>query len=147
VFQSIVVGTDGSDTAHVAVDAAIELARLSGARLELVSAYEPVPAQRLRAEARQVPADLQWMVNPREDVDATLAEAAERVAEAGVEARSWAREGDPADAILDVAEELAADLIVVGNKGMTGAKRFLLGSVPNKVSHHAPCSVMIIRTT
>jgi nucleotide-binding universal stress UspA family protein len=59
----------------------------------------------------------------------------------------YAREGDPADAILDVAEEQKADLIVVGNKGMTGAKRFLLGSVPNKVSHHAPCSVMIIRTT
>ena len=57
------------------------------------------------------------------------------------------RQGDPADAILDVAEELEADLIVVGNKGMTGAKRFLLGSVPNKVSHHAPCSVLIIRTT
>ena len=53
----------------------------------------------------------------------------------------------PADAILDVAEERKADLIIVGNKGMTGAKRFLLGSVPNKVSHHAPCSVMIIRTT
>ena len=53
----------------------------------------------------------------------------------------------PADAILDVAEEREADLIVVGNKGMTGAKRFLLGSVPNKVSHHAPCSVLIIRTT
>jgi len=58
-----------------------------------------------------------------------------------------AREGDPADAILDVAEERGADLIVVGNRGMAGAKRFLLGSVPNKVSHHAPCSVMIIRTT
>ena len=55
--------------------------------------------------------------------------------------------GDAADAILDVAEEQAADLIVVGNKGMTGAKRFLLGSVPNKVSHHAPCSVLIVRTT
>jgi nucleotide-binding universal stress UspA family protein len=94
-----------------------------------------------------VPADLQWMVNPREDVDATLAEAAERVAEAGAEARTYAREGDPADAILDVAEELGSDLIVVGNKGMTGAKRFLLGSVPNRVSHHAPCSVLIIRTT
>ena len=60
---------------------------------------------------------------------------------------TFAREGDPADAILDVAEERGADLIVVGNKGMTGAKRFLLGSVPNKVSHHAPCSVLIIRTT
>ena len=67
--------------------------------------------------------------------------------EAGVEVETFAREGDPADAILDVAEERDADLIVVGNKGMTGAKRFLLGSVPNKVSHHAPCSVLIIRTT
>ena len=65
----------------------------------------------------------------------------------GSKVETYAREGDPADAILDVAEEQKADLIVVGNKGMTGAKRFLLGSVPNKVSHHAPCSVMIIRTT
>ncbi len=67
--------------------------------------------------------------------------------EAGIEVETFAREGDPADAILDVAEEHDADLIVVGNKGMTGARRFLLGSVPNKVSHHAPCSVLIIRTT
>ena len=65
----------------------------------------------------------------------------------GVEVETFAREGDPADAILDVAEERDADLIVVGNKGMTGARRFLLGSVPNKVSHHAPCSVLIVRTT
>jgi nucleotide-binding universal stress UspA family protein len=147
VFRSIVVGTDGSETAQKAVDAAVELARLSGAHLEIVSAYEPVSRARLRDEKRQVPADLQWMVNPREEVDATLADAAERVAESGVEPRTYAREGDPADAILDVAEELGSDLIVVGNKGMTGAKRFLLGSVPNKVTHHAPCSVMIIRTT
>jgi nucleotide-binding universal stress UspA family protein len=147
VFESIVVGTDGSETARKAVEAAVELAKLTGAKLELVSAYEPVSSQRLRDEARQVPPDLQWMVNPREDVDATLAEAAERVGDAGVASRVYAREGDPADAILDVAEELGSDLIVVGNKGMTGAKRFLLGSVPNKVSHHAPCAVMIVRTT
>jgi len=147
VFRSIVVGTDGSETAHRAVEAAVELARLTGATLELVSAYEPVSNQRLRREARQVPPDLQWMVNPREDVDATLAAAAERVRGAGVTAEVYAREGDPADAILDVAEELGSELIVIGNKGMTGAKRFLLGSVPNKVSHHAPCAVMIIRTS
>jgi nucleotide-binding universal stress UspA family protein len=60
---------------------------------------------------------------------------------------TFAREGDPADAILDVAEEREADLIVIGHKGMTGARRFLLGSVPNKVSHHAPCSVLIVRTS
>jgi nucleotide-binding universal stress UspA family protein len=147
VFRSIVVGTDGSETARKAVDAAVELARLTGASLELVSAYEPVSNQRLRGEARHVPPDLQWMVNPREDVDATLAAAATRARDGGVPAHTYAREGDPADAILDVAEELGAELIVVGNKGMTGAKRFLLGSVPNKVSHHAPCAVMIIRTT
>jgi nucleotide-binding universal stress UspA family protein len=147
VFRSIVVGTDGSETAEKAVDAAIELAQLSGATLELVSAYEPVSNQRLRREAREAPGDMEWMVHRRAEVDATLRHALERAAAAGVTAGEHAREGDAADAILDVAEELGADLIVVGNKGMTGAKRFLLGSVPNKVSHHAPCAVMIIRTT
>jgi nucleotide-binding universal stress UspA family protein len=147
MFRSIVVGTDGSDTAGKAVQEAIDLAKSVGAALVVVSAYEPVPQGRLREEARQTPEDLQWMVNPREDVDATLSEAADLVREAGVDVETFAREGDPADAILDVAEERHADLIVVGNKGMTGARRFLLGSVPNKVSHHAPCSVMIVRTT
>jgi nucleotide-binding universal stress UspA family protein len=147
MFTSIVVGTDGSDTAGKAVQAATDLARQVGASLSVVSAYEPVSNQRLREEKREVPKDLEWMVNPREDVEATLKEAAERVEETGVKVETFAREGDAADAILDVAEETHADLIVVGNKGMTGTKRFLLGSVPNKVSHHAPCSVLIIRTT
>jgi nucleotide-binding universal stress UspA family protein len=147
MFSSIVVGTDGSETAQEAVRQATELAARLAARIELVSAYEPVPERRLRDERRVMPEDLQWMVNPREDVTATLDAAVVGIEAAGVEVRAHAREGDPADAILDVAEEEGADLIVVGNKGMTGAKRFLLGSVPNKVSHHAPCSVMIIRTT
>jgi nucleotide-binding universal stress UspA family protein len=147
MFSSIVVGTDGSDTAKKAVAAAADLAKQIGASLDIVSAYEPVPQSRLREEARQAPEDMQWMINPREDVEATLRDAAEELEEAGIEVEIFAREGDPADAILDVAEERGADLIVVGNKGMTGAKRFLLGSVPNKVSHHAPCSVLIVRTT
>jgi len=147
VFGSMVVGTDGSDTAGEAVRQATELARRLGAKIHLVSAYEPVPDGRSREESDQVPDDLQWMVNPREDVSDTLASAAESLEALGLEVETHAREGDPADAILDVAEEQRADLIVVGNKGMTGAKRFLLGSVPNKISHHAPCSVMIIRTT
>ena len=147
MFRSILVGTDGSDTAGTAVERAIALAGSLGASLEIVSAYEPVPVGRLRNEAREVPRDLEWMVNPRADVEATLRDAAAAVEAAGVPVRTYAREGDPADAILDVAEERGAELIVVGNKGMTGAKRFLLGSVPNKVSHHAPCSVLIIRTT
>jgi nucleotide-binding universal stress UspA family protein len=147
MFGAIVVGTDGSETARKAVQQATELAQQVGASVSLVSAYEPVANQRLREEKREVPKDMEWMVNPREDVEATLQQASESIKQASVEVTTFAREGDPADAILDVAEELGADLIVVGNKGMTGAKRFLLGSVPNKVSHHAPCSVMIIRTT
>ena len=147
MFGSIVVGTDGSETAGEAVRQATDLAKAVGARIHVVSAFEPVGNQRLREERTQVPDDMQWMVNEREDVDATLNKAGETIQEAGVKVETYARQGDPADAILDVAEERKADLIVVGNKGMTGAKRFLLGSVPNKVSHHAPCSVMIIRTT
>jgi nucleotide-binding universal stress UspA family protein len=146
MFKSIVVGTDGSDTASQAVRQAVELAAAVGAKVELVSAYEPVSDQRLRQERRDTPDDLQWAINPREDVDATLSSAADTAKDAGVEVTVYPRQGDPADAILDVAEEQNADLIIVGNKGMTGAKRFLLGSVPNKVSHHAPCSVLIIRT-
>jgi nucleotide-binding universal stress UspA family protein len=147
VFRSIVVGTDGSDTATQAVRQAVDLANAVGAKLELVSAYEPVPEQRLAEERRDAPEDLQWAIGPREDVDATLERAAKIARDVGVAVEMFPRQGDPADAILDVAEERDADLIVVGNKGMTGAKRFLLGSVPNKVSHHAPCSVLIIRTT
>src|SRR3954454_15551108 len=146
MFRSIVVGTDGSDTARKAVDEAIDLAKTLGAVISLVSAYEPVPQARLREEARQRPADLQWMVNPREEVDETLSDAADVVREAGLEVETFAREGSPADAILDVTEERGADLIVVGNKGLTGARRLLLGSVPNKVSHPAPSAVLIVRT-
>ena len=147
MFGTIVVGTDGSETASEAVRQAVALARSVGAKLEVVSAYEPPSARQLREEVAQVPTDLQWQIEPRADVDGILADAGKVAAEAGVEVDIHARQGDPADAILDVAEETKADLIIVGNKGMTGARRFLLGSVPNKVSHHAPCSVLIIRTT
>jgi nucleotide-binding universal stress UspA family protein len=147
MFGSIVVGTDGSDTAKEAVRQAVELAKFVGAELLLVSAYQPVARVSLNRDTTQIPDDVQWMVSAREDVATLLSEAAKTADEAGVAVQTFQRQGDPADAILDVAEERDADLIVVGNKGMTGAKRFLLGSVPNRVSHHAPCSVLIIRTT
>jgi nucleotide-binding universal stress UspA family protein len=148
MFESILVGTDGSDTAAVAVARAIELARAIAARLQIVSAYEPIAERHLRATRLQAPADIQWILPPREDV-LELLETARRDAEAaGVTSiETFARVGDAADAILDVAEEQKCDLIVIGNRGMTGATRFLLGSVPNKVSHHAPCSVLIVRTS
>jgi nucleotide-binding universal stress UspA family protein len=147
MFARIVVGTDGSDTAKQAVHEATELAKTTNATLYIVSAFDPVPASRLREERLEAPDDIAHTVNPSEDVNATLAEASADAKDSGLDVQTIARQGEPADAILDAAEEQNADLIVVGNKGMTGAKRFLLGSVPNKVSHHAPCSVLIVRTT
>jgi len=141
------VGTDGSETATRAVEAAIGLAGSLNAELEIVSAYQPIPDRQLRRERLEAPEELQWAIGPKEEVEGVLSAALERAEKAGVVAHSHAVEGEAADGIIAAAEELNADLIVVGNKGMSGARRFLLGSVPNKVSHHAPCSVLIVRTT
>jgi nucleotide-binding universal stress UspA family protein len=147
VFKRIVVGTDGSETAAEAVRQALELAKLTGATLSLVSAYQPASGRRVQAEQAEAPADVQYEIGPREDVNLILDGAAADAKGQGVEVQTHPVEADPADAILNVAEEIKADLIVVGNKGMTGARRYLLGSVPNNVSHHASCSVLIVRTT
>ncbi len=147
MFERIIVGSDGSETAGEAVRQAVELARATGAKLDVVSAYEPVAQSRLREESGEVPGDIAYAVGPREDVNVILEGVAAAARDAGVEVTTHAREGDPADVILELAEQTKADLILVGNKGMTGARRFLLGSVPNKISHHAPCSVYIARTT
>ena len=143
VFRSIVVGTDGSETADEAVRQAAQLARLLGARVHLVCVYE-TPAGADRDDER---GGDDWARGTRDAVDATLARSAAVFAAAGVEVDLYPQRGDPADSILDVAEERDADLIIVGNRGRTGAKRFLLGSVPNRISHHAPCAVLIIRTS
>jgi nucleotide-binding universal stress UspA family protein len=147
MFTRIVVGTDGSDTAGQAVDQAVDLARIAGAALEIVSAFQPVSRRRVHGEEEGAPADIAHEIGPREDVNLVLDAAAAKARAAGVEVQTHPVQGDPADAILTVAEETKADLIVVGNKGMTGARRYLLGSVPNNISHHAPCSVMIVQTT
>jgi nucleotide-binding universal stress UspA family protein len=147
LFTRIVVGTDGSETAAGAVRQAIELAKLSAAQLNIVSAYQPVSGRRVRDEQAEAPADVQHEIGPREDVNLVLEAAAAEARKAGIEVTTHPVEDDPADAILNTAEATKADLIVVGNKGMTGARRYFLGSVPNNVSHHAPCSVMIVQTT
>ena len=147
MFTRIVVGTDGSETAAEAVRQAVDLAKLANAHLSIVSAYEPISRRRIQDEQQDAPADVQHEINPREDVNLVLEGAAATAKQSGVDVQTHPVEGGPAEAILSVAEETDADLIVVGNKGMAGARRFLLGSVPNNVSHHAPCSVIIVRTS
>jgi nucleotide-binding universal stress UspA family protein len=102
----IVVGTDGSDTASEAVKQAADLAKATGAVLHVVSAYEPVPRDRLREESAEVPGDVAHSVGPREDVNQVLDGAARTAKQAGVETQTHRREGEPADALLDVAEEV-----------------------------------------
>jgi nucleotide-binding universal stress UspA family protein len=140
MFETIVVGTDGSDTAAEALRRAAEMARDWGAALHVVSAYKPLEGARVVGGGAE-----QWELPPDSKVDAILREAIDGLA-GEVKVSEHALKGDPADAIIAVAESEGADLVVVGNKGMTGARRFLLGSVPSKVSHHAPCTVMIVRT-
>jgi nucleotide-binding universal stress UspA family protein len=141
MYKSIVVGTDGSPTADLALERAIQLAGLTGAALHVVSAYEPAPA---RVGGNAPPSEVS--VSPDFKVDAVLERAADIAQGKKVEIEQHGPRGDAAAAILGVAKEQAADLIVLGSRGMQGARR-VLGSVPNRVSHKSPCDVLIVQTT
>ncbi|HWS48117.1 MAG TPA: universal stress protein [Acidimicrobiia bacterium] len=149
MYQTIVVGTDGSETAGVALHHAIELARVCGATLHIVNAYRPVTAAHV-ANAATVGAptlDLESVNLGMQHESAEICErAAAQAGRSDVKCETHAVPGDPADALIDLAEQIHADLLVIGSRGMTGMRRFVLGSVPNKVSHHAPCSVLIVDT-
>ncbi len=123
LYERILVGTDGSATATKAVDRAVEIAKVTGATLTVLHVGSGPRGQQV------------------------LDGVSDRYAKSGVTVTPEMRGGDPAGVLADVAEKEGYDLLVVGNKGMTGAARFFLGSVPNKVSHHARCSLMIVHTT
>ena len=146
MFETIVVGTDGSATAEEAVRQAAALARTCGdrTRVHVVTAYQPIETMIVAPEV--IPTGITGMVDPRGEARAVADEAAAKVRAEGVEVETYVWPGDPASAIIDVATTAKADVIVVGSRGMSGAARFLLGSVPNRISHHAPCNVLIVRT-
>ena len=139
MFQRILVGTDGSGTAGAAVAHAAELAKIGGSELIVVSAYkkpEDVPPPFGQPEGHHTA-----------EIGKAILQDVEKRYGGDVKLRTVLREGSPVDALLDVAGDENADVIIVGNRGMAGAKRFVLGSVPNAVSHHAPCHVLIVHTT
>jgi nucleotide-binding universal stress UspA family protein len=124
VYQKILVGTDGSKTAAKAVDRAVDVARVSGAQLTIFSAAKADRGQQV------------------------VTAEAQRHASSGVTIDTKVMDGEPVGALIDAARTGGYDLLVMGNRGMTGVTRFLrLGSVPNKVSHHLPCSLLIVKTT
>ena len=139
-MDAIVVGTDGSPGAEAAVQKVIELANGTGATVHLVCAYPGRSAlERLGMTAKQDPVDMRGVAAD------LLARAERRLDEAGFAVEKYAREGDPAHTVIEVAEEVSADLIVVGAHGNTGDRRFHIGSIATKLSHHAPTSLLIVR--
>jgi nucleotide-binding universal stress UspA family protein len=137
VFRTIVVGTNWSDTADVAFAKALDLARTNRAALHVVTAHDPSPAPVVGGAA--APAG-----GPDFQSDIALERALERLGGEDVDVRQHGATSEPADAILETAREVGADLIVVGNKGM---HRRVLGSIPNSVSHRASCDVLIVQTS
>lgn len=144
---SIVVGTDGSERAERAVDRAGEIAKSLAARVHVVSCYRKDSGGMLATTAaRAVPTedggtDGETQTRAQHYVD----RAQQRLARVGVESESHVWPGEPAEALLRIADEQSAQMIIVGNRGMSGARR-ILGSVPNRVSHQAHCDVLIVDT-
>jgi nucleotide-binding universal stress UspA family protein len=145
MYRSIVVGTDGSPSAAIAVTAAAELAHLTGATLHVATVGGAGTSAMLGdplagAAAMSVAAD-----ETRDELARIVEQASEPAVKEGVTVATHALIGSAAQALCDLADRVGADLLVVGNRGMKGGRRFL-GSVPNTVSHHAPCSVLIVNT-
>lgn len=134
--QSIIVGTDGSDTAEIAVDRAGAIARAFDATVHVVSVYSDDKTPLVGA-GRQ---------SDRAHAEQATERARQRLAKQGVESEAHVSNQEAGRELVAIADEQRAQMIVVGNRGMSGAKR-VLGSVPNYVSHHAHCDVVIVRTT
>ena len=140
MFETVVVGADGSPTAAEAVRVATELVKLSDGQLHIVTAYKP---QQLHSAVGE---EFAKSLTSGDLAQSVLDDLASRARTSGVEVATHLRDGAPADVICEVATQVKADVIVVGNKGMTGLRR-VVGSVPNSVAHQAPCAVLIAFTT
>lgn len=143
MYKAIVVGTDGSERAGVAVKEAFAVAKLAGGKVYAVHAVHPAATTGFSDVPGVAQATTDSLRQHADQVRTDLLAEAERQ---GVTVEFQNLEGDPADALIRTAEAVEADLLVVGNRGMTGMKRFVLGSVPNKVSHQCPCSLLIVDT-
>jgi nucleotide-binding universal stress UspA family protein len=141
-ISTVAVGTDGSETASKAVEMAVEMARGFGARMVLVSAFQDSGKSQVHRSGD--PVELQWAASPAARVKEILARTQQELRDEGMECTTLVDEGDPAEVLVRLAAECEADVLVIGNRGM---HRRVLGSVPNTVSHEAPCSVFVVKTT
>jgi nucleotide-binding universal stress UspA family protein len=140
MFNIVVVGADDSPTARRAIEAAAEIVRMSGGVLHLVTAFDI----KSRSDS-SLPSEFRNLGTDGE-AEAALQSLSFVAKNLGVDPVLHLVAGDPSETIVATADKVNADLIVVGNRGMKGARR-VLGSVPNSVAHGANCSVAIIDTT
>lgn len=145
-YRKILVGTDGSPPSLKSVREAARLAKSFGAELLVVCAYGALDQGTVDRWREEAPDEMSWRFTPSTIADEAIVKGENAAAEEGVTARMLTERGEAAEVLIKVAEHEDVDLIVVGNRGMTGPTRFLLGSVPNKVSHTAPCDVLIVKT-
>jgi nucleotide-binding universal stress UspA family protein len=139
--EKIVVGNDGSDYSIAAVKLAAEIAKALGATLDVVHvSHLPVT---FYAAAFETPIDLQAQMDALKAEAETRAKTA--LAEVGIDGNLVTLDGNPADALVEYAENEKAGLLVVGSRGAGAIERFLLGSVSNRVVHHAHCPVLVVR--
>jgi nucleotide-binding universal stress UspA family protein len=145
-YENVVVGSDGSATAELAVHCAAEVAAEHGARLVIVTAYKPQGNE--IALQSTVPDDVRWALSDVNQAEERVRHGRQLAEAAGVKRTvTHAVAGSAADVLLGAAETFFADLVVLGSKGLTPGSRAALGSVAASVAHHAPCDVMIVRTT
>jgi nucleotide-binding universal stress UspA family protein len=142
MLSTVAVGTDGSPTASEAVEMAADLARRFEAKLVLLSAFENLPDVAPRGSGSS--SEIDWTSSSSARVREILARTEDELRRQGIDCTTRADEGDPADVLVKLATECGADLLVIGNRGM---QRRVLGSVPNTVTHKAPCSVLVVKTT
>jgi nucleotide-binding universal stress UspA family protein len=146
MFDTILVGTDGSPTADRALDAAMELARSQPAVLHVVTAYRPLSQAEIADRRRGLQPARRHEIDEAAEARRILDDVRTRAAAVGINVELHARVGEPGAVVVDCAREVSADLVIVGNKGMKGVRR-VLGSVPNHVAHSAQCSVLIVDTS
>ncbi len=145
-YKNVVVGSDGSSTAELAVRNAAAVAAQHGARLVIVTAYKP--RRDVTAAQNEVPDDIRWALTDVNQAEERVLRGRQIAQETGVaKALVHAAPGSAADVVLDAAETFSADLIVVGSRGLTPDSHSILGSVAAAVAHHAPCDILIVQTT
>ena len=145
-YKRILVGTDGSEPSLRSVREAAALAKAFGAELVVLCVYQTVDQATLERWKEDAPVEMSWQYSPTSIAEQSVEKGRRAAEEMGVGAKTLIAEGEAGEMLIRTAEQEDVDLLVVGNRGMAGATRFLLGSVPNKVSHHAPCDVLIVHT-